>query len=120
MSPDVLAQMKMAMQESSNSAASHSFLLDDDSAIPFTHADVERMVDDKVRGRPCWVLAEAGAARVRLAAAPEQVAASCPQLRLRCALQDLLRETPVPRQLKEQPSFAFLAKRLEVGLHAAA
>ena len=41
--------MKSAMQESSNSAASHSFLLDDDSAIPFTHADVERMVDDKAR-----------------------------------------------------------------------
>jgi hypothetical protein len=43
--------MKQAMQESSNTAASHSFLLDDDSAIPFTHADVERMVDDKVGDR---------------------------------------------------------------------
>lgn len=49
-SPEVLAHMKTAMQESSSTAASHSFLLDDDSAIPFTHADVERMVDDKVRG----------------------------------------------------------------------
>ena len=47
-SPEVLAQMKAAMQESSNSAASHSFLLDDDSAIPFNQADVERMVDDTV------------------------------------------------------------------------
>jgi hypothetical protein len=46
-SPDVLAQMKRAMQESSHNAASHSFLLDDDSAIPFGQADVERMVDDK-------------------------------------------------------------------------
>lgn len=51
-SPEVLAQMKAAMQESSSSAASHSFLLDDDSAIPFTHADVERMVDDKVGSDP--------------------------------------------------------------------
>jgi hypothetical protein len=46
-SPEVLAQMKAAMQESSSAAASHSFLLDDDSAIPFNHSDVERMVDDK-------------------------------------------------------------------------
>lgn len=52
-SPEVLAQMKAAMQESSSSAASHSFLLDDDSAIPFSHADVERMVDDKVGGGAC-------------------------------------------------------------------
>ena len=49
-SPEVLAQMKAAMQESASSAASHSFLLDDDSAIPFSHADVDRMVDDKVGG----------------------------------------------------------------------
>ncbi|KAL4445379.1 hypothetical protein ABPG77_011204 [Micractinium sp. CCAP 211/92] len=79
-SPEVLAQMKAAMQESSSSAASHSFLLDDDSAIPFTHADVERMVDDK----------------------------------------DLLGETPVPLQLKDQPSFSFLAKKLELALQQAA
>ena len=43
----MLAQMKAAMQESSSAAASHSFLLDDDSAIPFNHSDVERMVVDK-------------------------------------------------------------------------
>ena len=51
--------MKTAMQESSSSAASHSFLLDDDSAIPFTHADVERMVDDKASGGGsggCWTV----------------------------------------------------------------
>jgi hypothetical protein len=35
-------------------------------------------------------------------------------------LQDLLGETPVPRQLKDQPSFSFLQKKLEMALQAAA
>lgn len=34
--------------------------------------------------------------------------------------QDLLGETPVPRQLKDQPSFSFLQKKLEMALQAAA
>lgn len=35
-------------------------------------------------------------------------------------LQDLLGETPVPLQLKDQPSFSFLAKKLELALQQAA
>jgi myosin-5 len=58
-SPEVLAQMKQAMQQSAESAASHSFLLDDDSAIPFNQGDVEQMVDDKVGRR-----GEGGSGRV--------------------------------------------------------
>lgn len=34
--------------------------------------------------------------------------------------QDLLGETPIPPVLKEQPSFAFLNKRLELALQSAA
>lgn len=37
-----------------------------------------------------------------------------------CAVQDLLGETPVPKQLKDQPSFSFLHKKLEMALQAAA
>ena len=33
--------------------------------------------------------------------------------------QDLLGETPVPKQLQDQPSFSFLRKPLEVALQAA-
>lgn len=37
------------MVESAASAASHSFLLDEDSALPFTQDDVAAFMDDKVR-----------------------------------------------------------------------
>jgi hypothetical protein len=33
-------------------------------------------------------------------------------------VQDLLCDTPVPKQLREQPSFAFLGKKLEMALQA--
>ncbi|KIY92369.1 hypothetical protein MNEG_15594 [Monoraphidium neglectum] len=50
-SSEVLARMKQAMVESSaSSAASHSFLLDDDSTLPFSAADIVGQMDDKVRG----------------------------------------------------------------------
>jgi hypothetical protein len=49
-SSEVLARMKQAMVESSaSSAASHSFLLDDDSTLPFSAADIVSQMDDKVR-----------------------------------------------------------------------
>lgn len=128
MSPEVLSQMKTAMQESSSSAASHSFLLDDDSAIPFNHADVERMVDDAVGGSggggggwereqevPLW--REGGCAVTtakRGVLRPPSVRCPPPPLP-----QDLLGETPVPTQLQEQPSFSFLRKPLELALQAA-
>ena len=47
-SHDVLARMKQLMVEN-NSAASHSFLLDDDSSIPFSLDDIQNLMDDKVR-----------------------------------------------------------------------
>lgn len=43
--------MKAAMVESSaNSSASHSFLLDDDSTLPFSAGDIIGQMDDKVGG----------------------------------------------------------------------
>ncbi|GLI63183.1 hypothetical protein VaNZ11_005953 [Volvox africanus] len=45
-SPEVLSQMKQAMVDS-NSATSHSFLLDDDSSLPFQSAEVLASMDDK-------------------------------------------------------------------------
>ena len=44
----VLARMKQLMTENT-SAASHSFLLDDDSSIPFQLDDIQGVIDDKVR-----------------------------------------------------------------------
>ena len=113
----MLSQMKAAMQESSSAAASHSFLLDDDSAIPFNHADVERLMDDQARpssGCHCDV-GLCPAVRPEIPTVPCRPQLSIPMY---CA-QDLLGETPVPKQLREQPSFAFLAKRLELALSAA-
>jgi len=46
-SHDVLARMKQLMVEN-NSAASHSFLLDDDSSIPFSLDDIQNQMEDKV------------------------------------------------------------------------
>jgi hypothetical protein len=48
--PQVLGRMKQAMVEHSSSA-SHSFLLDDDSTLPFVANDILAQMDDKVR--PC-------------------------------------------------------------------
>ncbi|GLC68235.1 hypothetical protein PLESTF_000665000 [Pleodorina starrii] len=45
-SPEVLSRMKQAMADS-NSAASHSFLLDDDSSLPFQAAELLANMDDK-------------------------------------------------------------------------
>eukprot|EP01026_Neomeris_dumetosa_P029749 TRINITY_DN24017_c0_g1_i7.p2 TRINITY_DN24017_c0_g1~~TRINITY_DN24017_c0_g1_i7.p2 ORF type:complete len:121 (+),score=15.25 TRINITY_DN24017_c0_g1_i7:28-363(+) len=45
-SQELLAKMKRAMVDST-STASHSFLLDDDSSIPFTNEDIENQMSDK-------------------------------------------------------------------------
>eukprot|EP00210_Caulerpa_lentillifera_P009028 g8617.t1 len=47
-SPEVLQQMKRLMVDNS-SAASHSFLLDDDSSVPFQLEHIVNNMDDKVR-----------------------------------------------------------------------
>jgi hypothetical protein len=44
----VLARMKQLMVDN-NTAASHSFLLDDDSSIPFSLDDIAALMEDKVR-----------------------------------------------------------------------
>ena len=44
----VLAKMKELMT-ANTSASSHSFLLDDDSSIPFQLDDIQGVIDDKVR-----------------------------------------------------------------------
>lgn len=48
-SHDVLGRMKQLMVDN-NTAASHSFLLDDDSSIPFSLDDIQQLMEDKVRG----------------------------------------------------------------------
>ena len=48
MSHEVLARMKQLMVDN-NTAASHSFLLDDDSSIPFSLDDIAALMEDKVR-----------------------------------------------------------------------
>ena len=128
--------MKTAMQESSSSAASHSFLLDDDSAIPFNHADVERMVDDTVgagmlasRFEPYWKpcgphRCKGGMCMVWCLCCCCRVCPARPFSPARppthtAVPQDLLGETPVPKQLQDQPSFSFLRKPLEMALQAA-
>lgn len=47
LSAQVLGRMKQAMVEHSSSA-SHSFLLDDDSTLPFAANDILAQMDDKV------------------------------------------------------------------------
>lgn len=47
-SHDVLGRMKQLMVDN-NTAASHSFLLDDDSSIPFSLDDIQQLMEDKVR-----------------------------------------------------------------------
>ena len=44
----VLGRMKQLMVDN-NTAASHSFLLDDDSSIPFSLDDIQNLMDEKVR-----------------------------------------------------------------------
>ena len=46
----VLARMKQLMVDN-NTAASHSFLLDDDSSIPFSLDDIAALMEDKVPRR---------------------------------------------------------------------
>ena len=43
----VLARMKQLMTEN-QTAASHSFLLDDDSSIPFALDEIQALLEDKV------------------------------------------------------------------------
>ena len=43
----VLGRMKQLMVDN-NTAASHSFLLDDDSSIPFSLDDITALMEDKV------------------------------------------------------------------------
>ncbi|OAE35798.1 hypothetical protein AXG93_4225s1010 [Marchantia polymorpha subsp. ruderalis] len=45
-SPEVIANMRVLMTEDSNSAVSNSFLLDDDSSIPFTVDDISKSMSD--------------------------------------------------------------------------
>eukprot|EP01024_Parvocaulis_polyphysoides_P068453 TRINITY_DN8347_c0_g1_i1.p2 TRINITY_DN8347_c0_g1~~TRINITY_DN8347_c0_g1_i1.p2 ORF type:complete len:112 (-),score=11.01 TRINITY_DN8347_c0_g1_i1:482-817(-) len=45
-SQELLSKLKRAMVDST-STASHSFLLDDDSSIPFTNEDIENHMQDK-------------------------------------------------------------------------
>ena len=47
----VLGRMKQLMVDN-NTAASHSFLLDDDSSIPFSLDDIAALMEDKARGAP--------------------------------------------------------------------
>ena len=46
-SHEVLARMKQLMVDN-QSAASHSFLLDDDSSIPFSLDDIQNLMEDRV------------------------------------------------------------------------
>ncbi|KAJ7535365.1 hypothetical protein O6H91_12G030000 [Diphasiastrum complanatum] len=44
--PEVIANMRVLMTEDSNNAVSNSFLLDDDSSIPFSVDDISKSVQD--------------------------------------------------------------------------
>ena len=65
----VLARMKQLMVDN-NTAASHSFLLDDDSSIPFSLDDIAALMEDKARTPALFV-----APPPPLRAAPSPVAA---------------------------------------------
>ncbi|KAL8092604.1 hypothetical protein AgCh_034752 [Apium graveolens] len=45
LSPDVISSMRVLMAEDSNNAVSSSFLLDDDSSIPFSVDDISKTMD---------------------------------------------------------------------------
>ena len=51
-SHEVLGRMKQLMVDN-NTAASHSFLLDDDSSIPFSLDDISNLMEDKVSNPMC-------------------------------------------------------------------
>eukprot|EP00250_Pteridium_aquilinum_P005479 c15564_g1_i1 orf=543-5159(-) len=46
LSPEVIANMRVLMTEDSNNAVSNSFLLDDDSSIPFSVDDISKSMPD--------------------------------------------------------------------------
>ena len=48
----MLGRMKQLMVDN-NTAASHSFLLDDDSSIPFSLDDIQNLMDEKVHSPSC-------------------------------------------------------------------
>ena len=52
-SHEVLGRMKQLMVDN-NTAASHSFLLDDDSSIPFSLDDISNLMEDKVKLSLCF------------------------------------------------------------------
>jgi myosin-5 len=45
-SPEVIANMRVLMTEDSNSPISNSFLLDDDSSIPFSVEDIAKSMPE--------------------------------------------------------------------------
>ncbi|KAI7751727.1 hypothetical protein M8C21_012809 [Ambrosia artemisiifolia] len=45
LSPEVISNMRVLMTEDSNNAVSSSFLLDDDSSIPFSVDDLSKSMD---------------------------------------------------------------------------
>lgn len=47
-----MGRMKQLMVDN-NTAASHSFLLDDDSSIPFSLDDIQNLMDEKARLFSC-------------------------------------------------------------------
>ena len=67
----VLGRMKQLMVDN-NTAASHSFLLDDDSSIPFSLDDIQNLMDEKVS----YLCPEALMGRV--VCCPEEVITGCP------------------------------------------
>jgi len=90
-SHEVLAAMKQKMVESaSNAAASHSFLLDDDATIPFTHDDVSQLMDVTSSGGG----GGDGTGGGEVGGGGQEGV------------------FPVPEALREVPSFAFLQKSL--------
>ena len=54
-SHEVLGRMKQLMVDN-NTAASHSFLLDDDSSIPFSLDDISNLMEDKVSSKPSYLV----------------------------------------------------------------
>ena len=57
--------MKQLMVDN-NSAASHSFLLDDDSSIPFSLDDIQALMDDKARAATLKTIVKAGLWAMRM------------------------------------------------------
>uniref|UniRef100_A0A453F341 Uncharacterized protein n=1 Tax=Aegilops tauschii subsp. strangulata TaxID=200361 RepID=A0A453F341_AEGTS len=54
-SSEVISSMRIMMTEDSNNAVSSSFLLDDDSSIPFSVDDISKSMTEIKFGSPfCW------------------------------------------------------------------